>query len=123
MSELQHAATHLLNHTHAHSGKVPPRLFLRLHPRVCAVLLPLPSTALLPLPSTALPLIVAANAADRTQVNHRAIKHADANNISPSYIQRTGEHTGGALWTADQDALDCHGRWRLFDGNKGGARD
>ncbi len=50
--------------------------------------------------------------------NYAAIKHVDANNIGPSYIQAIGEHTGGALWTADQGALQCHGKWKLFDGNR-----
>ena len=54
------------------------------------------------------------------QINYkyRAIKHVDGNNIGPSYIQAIGDHTGGALWTADRGVLSCHNRWQLFDGNK-----
>ena len=48
--------------------------------------------------------------------NYAAIKHVDKNNLGPSYILSLGEHEGGALWTADQGELACHGAWRLFNG-------
>jgi len=50
--------------------------------------------------------------------NYAAIKHVDGNNIGPSYIMSIGDHTGGALWTADQGVVECHNRWKLFDGNQ-----
>jgi hypothetical protein len=54
------------------------------------------------------------------QINYkyRAIKHVDGNNIGPSYIQAIGDHTGGALWTADRGVLACRDQWQLFDGNQ-----
>ena len=50
--------------------------------------------------------------------NYAAIKHVDGNNIGPSYIMSIGNHTGGALWTADQGVIECKDAWKLFDGNK-----
>ncbi|KAH8069464.1 hydrolase [Aureococcus anophagefferens] len=49
--------------------------------------------------------------------NYRARKHIDQNNLGPSFITSLGDHTGGELWTGDRGVLDCHGCWKLFDGN------
>jgi len=53
------------------------------------------------------------------QLNHNyaAKKHIDSNNLGPSYIISLGNHQGGQLWTADRGVLDCHHKWKLFDGN------
>lgn len=48
--------------------------------------------------------------------NYAARRHVDGNNMGPSYIQSFGQHTGGNLWTANLGILDCHHKWRKFNG-------